>query len=1048
MDRLGDSVIFGLAAAVVAGATAARAADDKTVLVIYAETRLLPAVANIDQAIRSTLQSRSPAPIRFYTEYLDLSWFADAAPENLLARLLKEKYAGRNIDVVMPCGEAAIRFVVRERAGLFPAVPIVFCGADREAIRDVVLAPDVTGVTMFIDWAAIVELALRLHPGTRRMVFIGGSGPSTVEWERQARRAFSKFTDRVEFTYLSGLPMADLLKEVAALPDGTIALFNAFIRDGAGRTFTTPEAVALVAGVSNIPMYGFGEAMLGHGIVGGPMIDVAAQGAKAAELARRILDGEHLGPADIVSEHANTYMFDARQLELRGISEDRLPPGSVVRFRQLSSWALHKWEIIAAIGLIALEGVLIVGLLVAQRQRKRAEQRLHERLRFETLISDLAATFIKIRAEEVDRQIEQGLRRVVEELGVDRASVGEAVAGGQFRITHSWTRQDVASLPTFLETSGLPWTTSRIRGGHVVSWSRPEELPDEAAVDQCTFRGLGARSLVIVPLAVGDTVGGALACSMLRDEKRWPEELVKRLRLLAEIFAIVLWRRRAQTALEESESRFRVMADAAPVLIWMAGPDGPCVDFNRAWLEFTGRTLEQEKGDGWLEGVHPDDREACRSSYLEALAARRPFTIEYRLRRADGVYRTILDRGVPRFGGDAAAFTGYIGSAVDITETKAAQQALIETSALRSSIFGSLYGGVAALDRNGVILAVNETWSRFAEDSGADLSRTAVGANYLDVCRRLAAAGDLEAQRALEAIEAVLAGRLERALLEYASHSPTGVRWFAMTVERFKRPEGGVIISHIDITRQRRAEEEVERGREELAHALRVSTLGELATSLAHEINQPLTVIASNAQAIRLTLKSHDMKRDELVEALDDVAEDAHRAAEVIRRLRALFQKVRSDRRPLDVNDPIVEVTSLLRKELERKRVALDLNLGTKMPQVLGDVVQLQQVFLNVVVNACEAMNSTNDGPRKLLIETAHRDPRNVTIDVRDTGTGVKEADLSHIFDRFVTTKPNGLGMGLSISRSIIDAHGGRIWATRNDDRGLTIHCELPCLPS
>jgi len=491
-----------------------------------------------------------------------------------------------------------------------------------------------------------------------------------------------------------------------------------------------------------------------------------------------------------------------------------------------------------------------------------------------------------------------------------------------------------------------------------------------------------------------------------------------------------------------------VMADAAPVLIWMAGPDGLCVDFNRAWLEFTGRTLEQEKGDGWLEGVHPDDREACRSSYLEALAARRPFTIEYRLRRADGVYRTILDRGVPRFGGDAAAFTGYIGSAVDITETKAAQQALIETSALRSSIFGSLYGGVAALDRNGVILAVNETWSRFAEDSGADLSRTAVGANYLDVCRRLAAAGDLEAQRALEAIEAVLAGRLERALLEYASHSPTGVRWFAMTVERFKRPEGGVIISHIDITRQRRAEEEVERGREELAHALRVSTLGELATSLAHEINQPLTVIASNAQAIRLTLKSHDMKRDELVEALDDVAEDAHRAAEVIRRLRALFQKVRSDRRPLDVNDPIVEVTSLLRKELERKRVALDLNLGTKMPQVLGDVVQLQQVFLNVVVNACEAMNSTNDGPRKLLIETAHRDPRNVTIDVRDTGTGVKEADLSHIFDRFVTTKPNGLGMGLSISRSIIDAHGGRIWATRNDDRGLTIHCELPCLPS
>jgi len=214
--------------------------------------------------------------------------------------------------------------------------------------------------------------------------------------------------------------------------------------------------------------------------------------------------------------------------------------------------------------------------------------------------------------------------------------------------------------------------------------------------------------------------------------------MVARLHLLAEIFAMVMLRRRTQTALVESERRFRVMADAAPVMIWMAGPDGGRIDFNRRWLEFTGRTLEQERGDGWFEGVHPTDRDACKDAYREALRARSPFNIEYRLRRADGSYRSVLDCGVPRFDGDAA-FRGYVGSAIDITEAKAAH-------------------------------------------------------------------------------------------------------------------------------------EDAERGREELGHALRVATLGELTATLAHEINQPLTGIFSTAQGMRRVLEAGEPTRVELREAFRDVA--------------------------------------------------------------------------------------------------------------------------------------------------------------------------------
>src|SRR5256712_563615 len=1036
-------VTLAVATSVVAP-VAATAADDKTVLLIYAEARLLPAIVTADHAIRSTIQSRWPSPVRLYTEYLDLSWFPTKGQERQLGRLMKQKYAGRNIDLVMACGDAALRVALRERASLFPDVPIVFCAGEYEAIRDARLAPDVTGVTMLVDWTAGVELALRLEPRTQRVVFVGGTGPTERVWEGLARQAFSKFENRVTFSYLSGLPMSEILTAVATLPKGTVVVLGAFLRDAAGRTFTTQEALSLLAGASTAPIYSFGESLLGHGIVGGPLISFEVQGVKAAELGLRILSGQRLGPADVVSDHANRYMFDARQLRRWGLSESRLPPGSVVLFREPLVWDVYKWYIVAAVALSGIQTLLIAGLLLERRQRKQAQRRLDERLRFETLVSEFSAGFMKIRADEVDQQIGHGLRRIVEELGVDRASLGEfTTADNLIRITHSWTTEGIAPIPRVFEAGGFPWIAGRLLAGHAVCFSRLEELPTEAVTDRLTLLAFGAKSLALVPFSIGPAVGGALACGMLREERQWPDELMQRLRQFAEVFAIVLMRRRVETAPEESENRFRLLAHAAPVLMWMAGPDGRCTDFNRPWLEFTGRTLEQERGDGWLEGVHPDDQNGCMSSYGDALAARRPFTIEYRLRRRDGLYRDVIDSGVPRFGRDGS-FSGYIGSATDITEVKTAQQALVESIALRSAILGSLYGEVAALSRDGVIVAVNEPWNRFAQENGGDPVSVGVGANYLDVCRRAASSGDPEAQTALEALESVLAGKAERALLEYPCHSPSQARWFAMTVEPFKRREGGLVISHIEITRRRRAEEEVDRDREELAHALRMTTLGGLAASLAHELNQPLAAIVSNAQATRRLLESASADPGEISAALHDIAQDARRAADVIRRLHALVRKDHSHRDPVDINDVIREVSRLVQRDLERSRVSLQLRL-VPLPRVLGDVVQLQQVVLNLLVNAWEAM-AAEDSARNLGIETAWLEPGIVKITVQDTGTGIKAPDLEFIFDRFVTSKSGGVGMGLSISRLIIQAHGGRVWAARNNDRGLTMHIQLPCL--
>jgi C4-dicarboxylate-specific signal transduction histidine kinase len=250
------------------------------------------------------------------------------------------------------------------------------------------------------------------------------------------------------------------------------------------------------------------------------------------------------------------------------------------------------------------------------------------------------------------------------------------------------------------------------------------------------------------------------------------------------------------------------------------------------------------------------------------------------------------------------------------------------------------------------------------------------------------------------------------------------------------------VIAHVDVTRRRRAEEAVQREREELAHALRVATLGELATSLAHEINQPLAAIASNAQAAQRLLGGGVLD-PEIPEMLHDIRADAQRAAQIIRRLRVLFKKEHAERHPVDVTEVIKEVVALLRKELERREITLEVALHADLPRVLGDIVQLQQVLLNVLVNATEAMGRER-GPRDLRVATGVGEPGVLSITVRDSGVGVPPGELERIFQRFVTTKPEGLGMGLSISRSIVDAHGGRIWATANPDGGLTVHIELP----
>jgi signal transduction histidine kinase len=581
----------------------------KTVLVLYEETRALTAVAETDDAIRSTLQAGSTPPIRVYTEYLGLSWFPEEARELALRDLLQKTYAVRRPGVVIVWGTGGLHFVLKHRAALFEGVPVVFCAVDPALLPPLDAGSAVTGVFRRIDWTSSLDLIRRLHPGTREVAIVTGDGALDLRWEAEARRVLAGYPGEVTRTFLARQPMPQLLKAVESFSAGTVILYGAILRDGAGRPYLPHEALGLLSNVSRVPIYAVTPNMLGGGVVGGRVLDFAAQGVTAAQLALRILGGERLGPGDIV-EADNPYLFDWRQLRRWGIDESRLPAGSVVRFREASVWDLYKRHIIAAVVLIVTQSALIAMLLVQRARRQRAEDQVRAR-------------------------------------------------------------------------------------------------------------------------------------------------------------------------------------------------------------------------------------------------------------------------------------------------------------------------------------------------------------------------------------------------------------------------------------------------REELAHAQRVATMGELSASLAHEITQPLTAIATNAHAARRILAT-STDRGELNEALVDIAGDAERAGSIVQRVRAMVRKQPGERQPVDINATVTGVATILRRDIAQADISLQLRLAENLPRVHGDAVQLQQVVLNLLVNACQAMADVADGPRVLRIETAEPKPGSIEISVADTGAGLTAPELERMFEPFVSSKAEGLGMGLSINRSIVEAHGGHIAATRNRDRGLTLRVTLP----
>jgi signal transduction histidine kinase len=359
-----------------------------------------------------------------------------------------------------------------------------------------------------------------------------------------------------------------------------------------------------------------------------------------------------------------------------------------------------------------------------------------------------------------------------------------------------------------------------------------------------------------------------------------------------------------------------------------------------------------------------------------------------------------------------------------------------------SDVLDSLPGQVAILDRAGSIVGTNESWVRSLQRRGGSHALCGVGANYLRVCERARDAGDAGGGHVLKGILDVLNGRAPSLTADYTCGLGAD-DWYEMTVLPLRGSVGGLVISHVSITRRMLAEQETNRLLQELARIERVSLLEQFAAALAHEIRQPLTSLTSNAEAGLLLLNSQTDKRSEIRMILRDICAASSRTSEMIRQMEALILHDVREFRSLDVNEVIADVWTLMQTSAVFRGVEIIFKT-LPIPRVIGNRVQIQQVLLNLMYNAAEAMQGTEVAKRELSIETCQEDEAKVRISVSDTGPGVSASDRERIFDAFFTKKTNGMGMGLHISRSLVQAHGGRIWAETPQSGGAKINFTLP----
>jgi PAS domain S-box-containing protein len=492
----------------------------------------------------------------------------------------------------------------------------------------------------------------------------------------------------------------------------------------------------------------------------------------------------------------------------------------------------------------------------------------------------------------------------------------------------------------------------------------------------------------------------------------------------------------AQEALRTEELNLRRLVDALPAMIWRATPQGDVDGWNRQMLTFMGKGSEEFDKEMLLKLIPEADRLRVRSRWRRSVEEGAAYQDTYQVMCADGKLRWYLVRGEP-FRDGSGQIPHWYGVCTDIDDLKQTAATLEQREHQLRALIDTIPAMLWCNDPQGRLTYINRKTSEFL---GLDVSQL-INLGYLYPMHP----DDL--------------GSLDRAWThsiktgEPHSHvariqRKDGVyRWCQHTAEAMKDSDGKIVQWYglsLDIDEPKRAEDRLRQTQAELARATQIATDAELSASIAHELNQPLTSVIANAQACKRWLAAYPPNLNEARASVESVVRDARSADETMQSIRALFKRQSVQKRIRNVNDMVLESVRLLREDETRRLADIEFDFPEGLPSVFVDQIQIQQVLLNLITNGIEATENSGRAP-KILITARTLDDRSVLLQVVDNGSGI--ADRDTIFDAFVTTKSKGMGIGLAVSRSIIEAHDGRVTASNNDGFGATFSVVLPVLP-
>jgi PAS domain S-box-containing protein len=513
-------------------------------------------------------------------------------------------------------------------------------------------------------------------------------------------------------------------------------------------------------------------------------------------------------------------------------------------------------------------------------------------------------------------------------------------------------------------------------------------------------------------------------------------------------------RKSVEDALRDTERQLRLLIDTIPALVWCCTPIGAPSYLNKRMVDYTGMTLnssdlsaDESRPSPTMKAIyHPDEIDEMRRYWFHCVRTGEAFNMRYRLRRADGVYRWVDGRAEPLHGSDGRIVHWY-GVYVDVDERQRAEEALRDTERQLRLLIDAIPALVWCATSDGEPSYLNK---RMIDFTGIALNsfEHLQGGSLGSLARQAIVHPDELAELEQFWSHAVQTGATLS--MRHRLRRVDGVyRWVELRAEPLRNDDGDIVQWYgvcVDIEDETRMQAELRAAQAKLSRASQAAGLAELSASIAHEVNQPLAAVIANSHACQRWLSTEPPNLQRARVTVERIIRDANGAAEVVSRIRALFKQAVSTRVSVDLNEVIAEVCKLISDDVAKKNISIETDLEENLPSTLVDRVQMQQVLVNLTRNGIDSMESSSDSPKSLLIRSRRDGMNEVLVEVRDRGSGVE--DVERIFEPFFTTKENGMGMGLAICRSIIEAHDGQLRATKNEPRGATFTFTLPAYSS